>query len=181
MQLRSGDVVLRSFSHSHTRDVFEIRNHASVRSGLRDSKPISWEGHCEWVRENLVDQRRVHLFLVCTREQPVGIALLRNFREESAEIGVMVVEAGRRQLVCYKAAHLLGYYGFEVLGLAKLLSYVPLHNEHALAFNLHCGLEKTGTQSDVYHVLRITREQSRAHLTHTHYQSRYGIEVLDED
>lgn len=180
MQIRSGDVVLRSFEPAHARAVFEIRNHASVRSHLRDPGPISWESHCKWVEENLVDQRRVHLFVVFVRDDPVGIALLRNFRQQTAEIGVMVIEARKRQLVCYKAAHLLGYYGFEVLELARLLSYVPLHNRHALAFNLHCGLEETGVRSDVYHELAITREQSRTHLTHNHFQSRYGIEVLDE-
>ena len=52
-------------------------------------------------------------------EMPVGLALLRNFERATAEIGVMMVEARRRRLAAYKAAHLIGYYGFEVLGLAR--------------------------------------------------------------
>ena len=178
MQIRSGDVVLRSFEDPLTDVVYEIRNHSSVRERLRNPAPIPRESHYQWVHENLVKHKNVHLFVVESGGEPVGLALLRNFTEQTAEIGVMVMQAEQRPLVCYKASHLVGYYGFEILGLEKLFSYVPRHNQHALDFNLHSGLALTGNDSDIYHELMLTREQSRSHPTHKHFQEKYTIEVL---
>lgn len=180
MQIRSGEVVLRSYEESLIDVVFEIRNHPSIRAHLRDAEPILRDSHYKWVRENLVTLKNLHLFVVESGGEPVGLALLRNFREQTAEIGVMVMQSEQRPLVCYKASHLVGYYGFEILDLEKLFSYVPRHNRHALDFNLHSGLERTGNDSDIYHELVLTREQSRSHPTHKHFRQKYAIEVLGQ-
>lgn len=178
MRICSGDVSLHSFEPVLSDTVYEIRNHPSVRAQMRSTGSIAKDAHAHWVRENLIDSRSVHLFVVQSGEQPVGIALLRNFRGDSAEIGVMIVEASRRPLVGYKAAHLIGFYAFEVLDLKRVYSLVPRHNTHALAFNLHCGLERTGNDSDDYHELVLTQAQSRSHPTHRQFRDKYGIEVL---
>jgi len=114
---------------------------------------------------------------VFAADAPVGLALLRNFRGQSAEIGLMMVEARRRRLVCYKAALLIGHLGFEVLELEKLFSYVPRHNEHALSFDLRCGFERTGRDSETYFELALSRERSRAHATHQRFRAKYAIEI----
>ena len=177
MRLRSADIELRAFESGLTEALYEVRNHPSVRRHLRATDPIPRADHERWVQENLVDERRVHLFLVHTAGNPVGLALLRNFTGAEAEVGVMMVEAARRRLAAYKAAHLIGYYGFEVLGLARLLSYVPRHNRHALAFNLGCGFERTGRDSDAYFELALTCEGSRSHPVHRRFRARYPIVV----
>jgi RimJ/RimL family protein N-acetyltransferase len=178
MLIRSGDVTLVSFDVAHTDVVFEVRNHPTVRPHMRDSSPISRESHYRWVQENLVDARRVHLFVAFSSDEPVGITLLRNFRHQAAEIGVMVIEAERRPLVCYAAAHLIAYYAFEVLGLENLYSYVPRHNERALSFNSRCGFEPA-SRSDVYHELVFTRSRYRANPTHKRFREKHGIEVIE--
>jgi RimJ/RimL family protein N-acetyltransferase len=180
MQIRSGDVTLRAFDASLSGAVYAVRNHASVRVRLRDPRPIEWGRHEQWVRENLLEARRLLLFVVLQGDAPVGIALLRNIQEQTAEIGVMVVEAERRPLVAYKAAHLIGWYGFELLDLKKLFSYVPIHNARALTFNLRCGFVPTGEASDIYQVLVLTRQESRAHPTHRRFRVKYGIELVSE-
>jgi RimJ/RimL family protein N-acetyltransferase len=177
MWLASGDVLLRGFEPSLSDALYEVRNHPSVRQHLRAAEPIARESHERWVEENLVGERRVHLFLVFSRGAAVGIALLRNFSGASAEIGVMVVEAGRRRLVSYKAAHLVGYYAFEVLGLERLLSLVPRHNAHALEFNLACGFERTFADPPPYYELVLTRHVSRTHPVHRDFRARYPIRV----
>lgn len=177
MQIRSGDVTLRSFEPALSDVVFRIRNHPSVRSQMRDTAPIEKSQHDQWVMKNLGETPAVHLFVVHAVEHDVGIALLRNFRDEQAEIGVMVVDAGIRPLVCYKASHLIGYYAFETLDLKRVFSYVPRHNAHALAFNLHCGLESTGNDTATYHELVLTQEKSRTHPTHRHFRDKYGVEI----
>ena len=180
MLIRSGDVVLRSFDVTLSDAVYAIRNHPTVRVHLRDARPIERGSHDRWVRENLVEAHRLWLFLLLQRGNPVGIALIRNVRERTGEIGVMVVEAERRPLVCYKAAHLIGYFGFEVLDLERLYSFVPRRNTRALAFNRRCGFEPTGNASEVYHGLVLDRDHSRSHPTHRRFRSKYGIELMDE-
>jgi len=177
MLIRSGEVELRGFEPALSGALYEVRNHPSVRAHLRSTKPIARTDHDRWVDENLVRERRVHLFLVFVGAVPRGLALLRNFAGVSAEIGVMMVEARRHRLAAYKASHLVGYYGFEVLGLERLLSYVPRHNRHALAFNLACGLERTGNDSKDYFELALTRERSRNHPVHRRFRARYPIVV----
>ena len=176
--IRTNDLALQEFDASLTEVVYQIRNHPSVREYLRTSAPISRESHLAWVNENLILERRLRLFVVLARDAPVGIALLRNFRERCAEIGLMMVEAPRRRLVSYKAALLIGHFGFEVLGLEKLLSYVARHNEHALSFDLRCGFERTGRDSEAYFELALSRERSRGHRTHRRFRSKYSIEIL---
>jgi RimJ/RimL family protein N-acetyltransferase len=177
MLIRSGEVELRGFEPALTGVLYEIRNHPSVRQHLRSTQAISRADHERWVQDNLVRERRVHLFLVFASGAARGLALLRNFSAASAEIGVMMVEARRHRLAAYKAAHLIGYYGFEVLGLERLLSYVPRHNRHALAFNLACGLERTGNDSEAYFELALTRNRAHSHPVHGRFLARYPISV----
>lgn len=175
MRIRSGKVELRAFEAALSGTLFEIRNHPSVREHLRDPRPIARESHDRWVKEQLVEARTQHLFVVSLSETPVGIALLRNFRGDEAEIGVMIVEAPRRRLLAYIASHLIGYYGFEVLGLERLLSHVPLRHQQALEFNLNCGFEPTGETSELYHVLALTKSRSREHAAHKRFRATREI------
>jgi RimJ/RimL family protein N-acetyltransferase len=178
MLIRSGEVTLQAFEASLTQVLYGIRNHPSVRSRMRDPRPIDPQSHRRWVEDNLVRARTVHLFIVQRRGAPSGIALLRNFRARTAEIGVMMVEARRQRLAAYVAAHLVGYYGFEVLDLERLYSYVPKHNAAALRFNLECGFEPTGTASEVYDELVLTQERSRSHPVHKRFRGTRPIEVV---
>lgn len=174
--MRAGEVTLRAFEPRFSDIVLEVRNHESVRLHMRDTNPIPRESHHRWVKENLVDARKVHLFVVFEGEEPVGIALLRDFRDGGAEVGLMVVEAARRPLVCYAAAVMLGTYALELLGLDRLLSYVPRHNDHAFAFNKHFGFEVEGADDDaIYHRLVLTRQCFRAHATHQRFRERHGL------
>jgi RimJ/RimL family protein N-acetyltransferase len=175
MWLASGDVLLRGFEPALSDALYAVRNHPSVRRHMRAPDPISRDSHARWVEENLLAERRVHLFLVFSGGAAVGITLLRNFSGPSAEIGVMVVDAPRRRLVSYKAAHLIGYYGFEVLGLQRLVSLVPRHNAHALAFNVACGFERTFADPPPYFELALTREVSRTHPVHRRFRQRFPI------
>lgn len=177
MLIRSSDVALRGFEPSLTETLYEIRNHPSVRQFMRSAQPIARESHERWVEQNLLAERRVHLFVVFSAQAAAGIALLRNFAGTTAEVGLMMVEAQRRRLAAYKAAHLIGYYGFEVLDLTRLLSYVPRHNRHALQFNLGCGFEQTGNDSEVYFELALTQARSRTHPIHRRFRARYPITV----
>lgn len=170
---------LQAFDPTLTAVVHAVRNHPGVRSRMRDPRPIPLEEHERWVRENLIDARRLALFVARLRGEPAGITLLRNFRGGTAEIGVLMVEPEHRRLAAYAAAHLTVYHAFEMLGLERLMSYVPLHNRHALAFNVRCGIVPTGGVTTDYHELALTLETYRSHPTHLRFRSRRPIIVLD--
>ena len=178
MRIRSGRFELRRFEPSLGATLYAIRNHPSVRRHLRDPRPIERASHDLWVRENLIDARKLELFVAFdTAAVPAGIALLRNIHAGEAEIGVMVVEAERRRLLAYVATHLMAYYGFEVLGLERLLSFVPRAHGQALEFNLSCGMEPTGQPSAIYEVLALTKARYLLQPMHRRFRGSRRIEV----
>lgn len=177
MRIRSGSVELVAFEPALTQAVHAVRNHPSVREHLRDARPIPWESHARWVEENLIRSRRQHLFVARRAEKPFGITLLRNFEGAQAEIGVMVVEPRRNRHAAYVAAHLIGYYAFEVLGLERVLSYVPRGHREALDFNRRCGFEPAGEASAEYDVLTLSCTSSRTHPAHRRFRERRRIVV----
>ncbi len=181
MQLRSGNISLVSFAPKDTEIVYEIRNHPSVRNFLRNTRPIPWNSHLNWVEENLVIDKKLLLFIVLQNDTAIGIALLRNFEGKSAEIGVMIKYPKRHARAAYRAAQVLGHYAFEYLHLDTLYSNVPLHNEHALAFNQKCGFVPTGEASKHYHRLALTRDASRHHKVHQAFFKRYGVQVIESE
>lgn len=178
-QMISGDVCLKAFEPRYTDTVLELRNHETVRMFMRDPNPIPRESHYRWVKENVVDDRKVHLFVVFEAKEPVGIALVRDFRDRSAEVGLMVVDAPRRRLTCYAGAFMIGNYGLDVLGLDRLFSYVPRHNAHALAFNKHFGFMLEGADDDpAYHRLVLTQANFRTHPTHRRFREKHGLTIV---
>lgn len=177
-EMRSGDVILKAFEPGLTDTVLELRNDETVRMFMRDPNPIARESHYRWVKENVVDEHKVHLFVVFEEKGPVGIALMRDFRDRSAEVGLMVVDAPRRRLTCYAGAFLIGNYGLDVLGLDRLFSYVPRHNDHAFAFNKHFGFAVDGADDDpVYHRLVLTQACFRTHPTHRRFREKHGLTI----
>ena len=81
--LRAGEVEMRPFEPGLAETVLAVRNHETVRRNMRDSSPIALASHMRWLQDNVVDTRRVHLFVVLEHEAPVGIGLLRDYQVTS--------------------------------------------------------------------------------------------------
>lgn len=180
MELRSGTIRLVSFTPSMSRTLFDIRNHPSVREGMGDTAPLDWTAHQAWVAANLVDNPGYRLFIVHNREPAIGIALLRNFADASAEIGILIRQPERNARAAYRASQILGQYAFHWLDLETLYSNVPRHNDRALTFNRRCGFEPVREADERYHYLALTRERCVEHALHPRILSRFGIEVIDD-
>ncbi len=175
MKITTNNISLHSFRPELSQLLFEIRNDESIRRGMRDSNPISWVNHTRWVQDNLIEGKAQQLFIVYWHEEPTGIALLRNFKDSAAEIGILIKDSAAHPLAAYYASHLLAYYGFKILGLNRLYSYVPRHNDRALAYNLKCGFTSTNMDTKEYHCLCLTIETSRSKDTHKHFGRRHRI------
>ncbi len=180
MELRSGAIRLVAFTPAMTRKLFEFRNHPSVREGMSDTTPLTWESHQEWVRNNLLNNPHYLLFIVHARDKPVGIALLRDITDTSAEIGILIQNPEQNTRAAYRASQILGQYAFHWLGVQTLYSNVPRHNERALAFNIHCGFSACREPDETYHYLSLSLEHSLEHDLHPRLLSRFGIEVIGD-
>jgi RimJ/RimL family protein N-acetyltransferase len=179
MIIKTANVSLVSFEPNYSRLLYEIRNHESVRKGMRDTREIPWESHQKWVEENLLKERKQLLFIVFYRDEPVGIALLRDFKDDSAEIGILIKESRHHPVVAYRASYILAIYAFYHLDIPALYSYVSRHNQPALAFNLKCGFKDTGADNPDYYVLRLEREISRTSDTHRKFGETHRLEIIE--
>jgi RimJ/RimL family protein N-acetyltransferase len=175
----AGALTLRGFVAADSDALLAIRNHRSVRRGMRDGTAIDPRQHRAWVRRNLLDANAQRVFMVNDGERDVGMTLLRNFDETSAEIGVMLVDAGSRRRVAYAASHMTAWYAFEMLGLQSLRSHVPRHNAAALGFNRKCGFVDWREPDADYHYLALTRHVYLTDPVHCAFRRRWPIALRE--
>jgi GNAT acetyltransferase-like protein len=135
MKLTIGNLELARFTAEDTRALHRIRNHVSVRQHLPDTRPIPYRAHAEWVRKNLLEERRVCLFMARWHGETVGFTSLKNVGGDAVEIGSMFREAKKLPLVPMYSTVVTIWYAFFHLGMCWLVSYPAPTNEAALAIN----------------------------------------------
>ncbi len=175
----AGALTLRGFQAADSDTLLAIRNHRSVRRGMRDSTAIDPRQHRAWVRGNLLNANTQRVFMVNDGETDVGMTLLRDFADASAEIGVMLVDAVSRRRVAYAAAHMTAWYAFEMLGLESLRSHVPRHNTAALRFNRKCGFVDWREHDADYYYLALTRHVYLTDPVHRAFRHRWPIALRE--
>ncbi len=139
MKLRIGGLELAQFTAADTQALYDVRNHQSVRSFMANAEPLAWDRHVAWVQDNLLSGGKILLMMVRVNGEAVGFTLLKLFDADTGEIGVVVREAPRHRLVAAEAGAATLHLGFEVIGFARLLSYVVPSHAHALDFNRRGG------------------------------------------
>jgi RimJ/RimL family protein N-acetyltransferase len=158
MKITIGDLELAQFTPKDTRALYCIRNHISVRQFLANPQFIPYKAHVEWVRKNLVDERRLWLFMIRLKGKPIGFSTLKPQGEDTAEIGLMFREANTHPVVPVYAAAATLYCAFWVLKFAWLTSYPVPTNERALAINRAFGPEEVESERAGTIKLRMNRE-----------------------
>ncbi len=177
LRVSAGALSLKAFSAADSKVLFNIRNHPSVLRGMRAPEPINWPDHEEFVRNNLLGDCRQWLFLIEKSGESIGLTLLRNFTDHEAEIGVMLPDAIRRRREAYFAAHMMAWFGFDVLGLKRLISKVPSGNATALKFNLKCGFVEYRQPDETYHYLVMNEDHYRSDATHRKFRARWPVRI----
>ena len=175
--ITSGQIELRQFSEIDSDDLFNIRNHSSVRAGMLNSKSICRDSHETFVNENLLFTPKQWLFIARRSGQAFGLALLRDLTAAEVEIGVMLVDAERRRKEAYFVSHMIAWFGFEKLNLPSVISRVPRTNKIALDFNLKCGFTDTGVIDEHYYNLRLLRSDSHENKTHMDFRQRWPLSL----
>jgi RimJ/RimL family protein N-acetyltransferase len=158
MKITIGDLELAQFMPKDTRALYCIRNHISVRQFLTKPDFIPYKAHVEWVRKNLIDERRLWLFMIRLKGKAIGFSMLKPEGEDTAEIGLMFREANTHPVVPVYAAAATLYCAFWVLKFAWLTSYPVPTNERALAINRAFGPEEVESERAGTIKLRMNRE-----------------------
>jgi len=175
--ITSGRIELRQFSETDSNDLFNIRNHASVRAGMLNNQPIDRGRHEAFVNDNLLFKPKQWLFIARRSGEAFGLALLRDLTAPEVEIGVMLVDAERRRKEAYFVSHMIAWFGFEKLNLTSVISKVPRTNKVALDFNLKCGFTDTGVVDEHYYHLRLLRSDSHENKTHMDFRQRWPLSL----
>ncbi|GJL81466.1 MAG: hypothetical protein DHS20C01_11000 [marine bacterium B5-7] len=177
IRIEAGPLRLREFRIADTKALFDIRNHHSVRSGMRDASEITMDAHQRYVEEVILKSRDQWLFIVSNDGVDVGIALLRDIVANTAEIGIMVIDPPHHRREAYFASQMICRFAFDKLGLERLISKVPQGNDSALAYNLKSGFVIERPADDTYHYLLLEVGRYYAHPTHRRFHQRWPVRI----
>ena len=142
-------IFLRPMTHDDTELIIRWRNSEAVRRNFIYQKPFTREGHENWIR-TMIDTGRAVQMILCslTEDRPIGSVYIRDIDRvhNKAEYGIFIGEKdalGRGYGT--RAAKLMIRYGFETLGLHKLMLRVLAENIPAIE-----SYEKAGFVREAY-------------------------------
>ena len=87
--LGCSEIVIRKASANDSSDLFEWRNHPSIRAVSRNTELITWEDHQEWFDSVLCSKDRA-LLIGYNNEMTVGVVRF-DYQEEFAEVSIYLV------------------------------------------------------------------------------------------
>jgi hypothetical protein len=134
-----GTFHLTRFAEKDIEALHRIRNHATVRKYMANTQPIGYDSHVKWVRQNLIGEKKLLLFMVRRKDRPLGFTLLKKISEDTAEMGVIFRDASKHPVVPYYATVITLYIAFGYLKLSWLVSYVIPGHERAISMNHSFG------------------------------------------
>lgn len=134
--IEGSKLVLKSISKEHTPLIVKWRNNPNVRNNFIFQETFTEEMHNGWLK-NRVETGDVVQFVVYAKENnaPIGSVYLRDIDEknERAEFGVFIGEDNARgKGYGTEATKLLCQYGFQKLGLHKIMLRVFSFNQSAI-------------------------------------------------
>jgi hypothetical protein len=158
LNIALGTLQLTRFTEKDIKALHHIRNHASVRRYMLDPQPISYNAHVKWVKKNIVDERKLLLFMVKRKCNPLGFTLLKKVSEDMAEIGVIFREASKHPVVPYYSTVITLYIAFGYLKLSALISYVIPGHDRAISLNHSFGAREIDSDKPAMIKFFLNRE-----------------------
>lgn len=132
---------LEEFVPADCRELYRIRNHASVREGMLNPGLIPYLAHKAWVQKSLIAKHSLVLFMVRQKGQKRAIGFTQLLLQgETGEIGIMFREPEKHRVAATFSTVATIHFGLCHLGLCGITSYViPSHNK-AIRFNRSWGI-----------------------------------------
>jgi RimJ/RimL family protein N-acetyltransferase len=159
VKIAIGAVALARFTEADTRDLYDIRNHESVRAFMANPAPLEFEAHRRWTRAHLLASEDLLLLLVRVRGAARGFSLLKRLSPDTAEVGLMLRDATRHPVIASTAAVATVYCAFELLGYASLVSWARPDHPRALSINQAFGGIEVPSQKPGMLQFQASREQ----------------------
>ena len=152
LKIHGQQIYLRPITIADTDDIVRWRNETKVVENFIYRKPVSKEEHLNWM-EKKVKSGLVHQFIICRKEddKPLGSIYLQNFEEENkkGEWGIFLGEPDAYgKGIGTEAAKLILAYGFETLGLHKVISKVLAYNQASVRMNENAGYKQEAYLKD---------------------------------
>jgi UDP-2,4-diacetamido-2,4,6-trideoxy-beta-L-altropyranose hydrolase len=89
------NIVIRQASVNDAKELFEWRNHPTIRAVSRNMGLIDWDLHCSWIETVLADKNR-ELLIGYKGKDPIGVVRFDK-TEDTAEVSIYLVpDAGVR-------------------------------------------------------------------------------------
>jgi RimJ/RimL family protein N-acetyltransferase len=174
MSIRVGNIVLQSFKSQHTDMLYSLINRHEVRMGMSNSSQIAYESHLNWVKENLIESSKVHLFMVISNGEALGVALIKNLTGDSAELGIMVADTieAKKMLITSKLLTGILFYVFHQMRFKNLKICILPGNENSLRTAKKIGAELQG-QDETYQYFLLTKTKYKSYPLNKLLNSRY--------
>ena len=146
-------VKLRPICISDTELIIKWRNTPSVRKNFIFRETFTKEMHMEWLKSKVDTGEVVQYIVIETKSDiPVGSVYFRNIdkKNNSAEFGIFIGEENARgKGIGTEATRLFVDYGFENLGLHRIMLRVLKQNDAALKSYQNAGFEIEGCFRDM--------------------------------
>nr|WP_315423574.1 GNAT family N-acetyltransferase [uncultured Pedobacter sp.] len=160
MTIQVGDISMQRFRPEHTDALYQLINKTDVRKGMSNSAGIGYESHVSWVKANLLETDRVHLFIVTHNDQALGAALIKNIKGNTGEIGIMVSDILEARETLFTGKLLTGilYYFFHHLDLQCLTMSILPDNINSLTTTKKIGADFKG-EGEVYRYFALEKSK----------------------
>jgi RimJ/RimL family protein N-acetyltransferase len=160
MIIHISNISIQRFTAEHTDPLYELINQPEVRKGMSNSAAIPYEKHLQWVKENLLEGNRVHLFMLADQCYGLGAVLLKNIDDKSGEIGIMVSKnvAARMNSLTGKLLTGILFYAFQQLDLQYVHMRILPHNKSSIATAQKIGAEFQ-SEDETYQNFRLEKSK----------------------
>lgn len=141
-------ITIRSATIRDALRLYVWRNHPTTRAMFRNTAPISWESHVEWLKLALFNLSRI-LYIVERDDDPVGTARL-DLDGVEAEVSVTIAPEARGAGIGTEALRLLRDEAFESHVLQRLVARIKVENGASIkAFERAGFVERFRTETEV--------------------------------
>jgi RimJ/RimL family protein N-acetyltransferase len=180
MSIRVGNIVLHRFKLQHADMLYSLINRHEVRMGMSNSTQIPYESHLKWVKENLIESNKVHLFMVISNDEALGVALIKNLTDDSAELGIMVADTieAKKMLITSKLLTGILFYVFHQMHFRNLEIRILPGNENSLRTAKKIGAELQG-QDETYQYFLLTKTKYKSFPLNKLLANRYKPIIIN--
>jgi RimJ/RimL family protein N-acetyltransferase len=140
MRARFGGIELLEFASVDAQDLFDVRNHESVREFMPNPAPLDYDAHIHWLEQNVTPGGALRIFIVRMNQAAIGFTMVKRLPDGALELGIIFRQADQHTGLPAQTAAVMLHLLFEQLNASAVVTYVNAKHVRALAFNRGFGL-----------------------------------------